>query len=129
MVRFLKHLADYLKYPALCLLCWAVTAQHVYAAPGTPASSTGSYSGGTIGNLLCNVADWFTGSVGQGIATLAVIVLGIGALFGKVSQGMAITAMVGISVIFGAPDIVEDLTGQQACYSENSFNIFLKIKG
>ncbi len=128
MVRFLKHLPDYLKYPALCFFCWGMTAQHVYAEAGggqmTPASPTGSLSGGTIGNLLCNVADWFTGSVGQGIATLAVIVLGIGALFGKVSQGMAITTMIGISVIFGAPDIVKDLTGQQACYSNKSFNTF-----
>ena len=94
----------------------------------TPASSTGAYGGGTIGDLLCKVADWFTGSIGQGIATLAVIVLGIGALFGKVSQGMAITTMIGISVIFGAPDIVQDLTGQSACYSGNSFNIFVNIK-
>ena len=125
MVNFLKHLPDYLKYTSLSLFCWLITAQHVYAeAGGGPASPTGSYSGGTIGNLLCNVADWFTGSVGQGIATLAVIVLGIGALFGKVSQGMAITTMVGISVIFGAPDIVYDLTGQQACYSNKSFNVF-----
>ena len=130
MVNLLKHLPDYLKYPALCLFCWAMTAQQVHAEAGnyTPASPTGSLSGGTIGNLLCNVADWFTGSLGQGIATLAVIVLGIGALFGKVSQGMAITTMIGISVIFGAPDIVYDLTGQQACYSEKSFNIFLNIK-
>ena len=82
----------------------------------TPAANAGAYGGGTIGDLLCKVAGWFTGTVGQGIATLAVIVLGIGALFGKVSQGMAITTMVGISVIFGAPDIVYDLTGQAACY-------------
>jgi type IV secretory pathway VirB2 component (pilin) len=81
-----------------------------------PASGVGAYGGGTIGNLLCNVAFWFTGTVGQGIATLSVIVLGIGALFGKVSQGMAITTMVGIAVIFGAPQIVTELTGQAACY-------------
>ena len=81
------------------------------------ASSTGSYSGTTIADLLCQVASWFMGSIGQGIATLAVIVLGIGALMGKVSHGMVLTTLVGIAVIFGAPDIVQDLTGQAACYS------------
>ena len=80
------------------------------------ASSVGSYGGGTIGDLLCEVAYWFMGSIGQGIATLAVIVLGIGALMGKVSHGMVLTTLVGIAVIFGAPDIVQDLTGQAACY-------------
>lgn len=81
-----------------------------------PASSSGSYGGGTIGDVLCQVAGWFIGGVGQGIATLSIIVLGIGALMGKVSQGSALTTMVGVSVIFGAPQIVQELTGVAACY-------------
>ncbi len=63
----------------------------------------------TIGDLLCNVADWFTGTIGQGIATLAIIVVGIGALMGKVSWGMAIIVGIGVAVIFGAPAIVDEL--------------------
>lgn len=74
--------------------------------------SGGGGGGGVIGGLLCNVANWFTGSIGQGIATLAIIVLGIGGLFGKVSHGMALVTLVGIATIFGAPQIVEQLTGQ-----------------
>ena len=66
-------------------------------------------AGDTIGNLLCGVADWFTGTVGQGIATLAIIVIGIGALMGKVSWGMAIIVGIGVAVIFGAPTIVNEL--------------------
>lgn len=65
--------------------------------------------GETIGNVLCNVVDWFTGPVGQGIATLAIIVIGIGALMGKVSWGMAIIVGIGVAVIFGASQIVEEL--------------------
>lgn len=68
----------------------------------------------TIGGLLCRVADWFTGSVGQGIATLAIIVIGIGALMGKVSWGMAIIVGIGVAVIFGAPTIVQELSGNQS---------------
>lgn len=62
-----------------------------------------------IGDVLCQVASWFTGKVGQGIATLAIIVIGVGALMGKVSWGMAIIVGVGIAVIFGAPAIVDEI--------------------
>lgn len=72
--------------------------------------------GGTIGDLLCNVAYWFTGPVGSGIATLAIIVIGIGALMGKVSWGMAIIVGIGVAVIFGAPAIVNELNaGGSGC--------------
>ena len=67
--------------------------------------------GDCIGEVLCNVVAWFTGPVGKGIATLAIIVIGVGALMGKVSWGMAIIVGVGVAVIFGASDIVEELGG------------------
>lgn len=63
----------------------------------------------TIGRLMCGVAEWFTGRVGKGIATLAIIVVGLGALLGKVSWGMAIIVGIGIAVIFGASTIVSEL--------------------
>ena len=71
----------------------------------------GNYAGdsGVIGGLLCSVAGWFSGSVGKGIATLAIIVIGVGALMGKVSWGMAIIVGIGIGVIFGAPKIIDML--------------------
>lgn len=64
----------------------------------------------TIGNVLCGVVSWFTGTIGQGIATLAIIVIGIGALMGKVSWGMAIIVGIGVAVIFGAASIVNELS-------------------
>lgn len=70
-----------------------------------------------IGGLLCNVGAWFTGTVGQGIATLAIIVIGIGALMGKVSWGMAIIVGLGVAVIFGAPTIVSELGGGDSCFN------------
>lgn len=69
----------------------------------------GGQGGATIGQVLCNVVNWFTGPVGQGIATLAIIVIGVGALMGKVSWGMAIIVGVGVAVIFGAGTIVNEL--------------------
>lgn len=65
-----------------------------------------------ISDVLCNVVGWFTGKVGTAIATLAIIVVGIGALMGKVSWGMAIIVGIGVGVIFGAPNLVEALSGE-----------------
>lgn len=71
--------------------------------------------GDTIAHVLCSVVGWFTGSVGKGIATLAIIIIGVGALMGKVSWGMAIIVGIGVAVIFGASQIVEDLGGNAQC--------------
>lgn len=68
-----------------------------------------------LSDVLCNVVDWFQGPVGAGIATLAIIVVGLGALMGKVSWGMAIIIGLGVGVIFGAPTIVDALGGNGAC--------------
>lgn len=72
-------------------------------------------SGDTIADVLCTVVAWFTGNVGKGIATLAIIIIGVGALMGKVSWGMAIIVGVGVAVIFGASQLVDDLGGQGSC--------------
>ncbi|MEZ5690107.1 MAG: TrbC/VirB2 family protein [Rickettsiales bacterium] len=64
-----------------------------------------------IGNMMCTVVGWFTGTTGQGLATIAIIVIGIGALMGKVSWGMAIIVGLGISLIFGASALVGALGG------------------
>lgn len=88
-----------------------------YAVSGSLTLTTGGGGGGsTIGNMLCNVANWFKGPIGRGIATLAIIVIGVGALMGKVSWGMAIIVGIGIAVIFGAPTIVSELgAGGSGC--------------
>ena len=93
-----------------------------YAAFLVPADALANGSVGTVsndsgvmGDLLCGVAGWFTGSVGKGIATLAIIVIGIGALMGKVSWGMAIIVGLGVAIVFGAPTIVNELGGNSNC--------------
>jgi type IV secretion system protein VirB2 len=95
---------------AACLLPMDALAANVSIGIGGGMGGGGGDSA-TIGGLLCRVANWFTGSVGQGIATLAIIVIGIGALMGKVSWGMAIIVGIGVAVIFGAPTIVGELSG------------------
>ena len=60
-----------------------------------------------MGNVLCTVKDWFLGNTGKGLATIAITVIGVGALLGKVSWGMAIIVGIGVAIVFGAAGIVD----------------------
>jgi type IV secretory pathway VirB2 component (pilin) len=72
-----------------------------------------------MGMVLCRVVDFMYGNLGRGLATLGIITLGIGALLGKVTWGMALTVGIGISVIFNAEAIVSLLlcgnSGERIC--------------
>ena len=96
-----------MKYSSKNLMNLALCLFAAYAVMLLPEAAM---AGQTIGSLLCGVASWFVGPLGQGIATLAIIVIGIGALMGKVSWGMAIIVGIGVAVIFGAPVIVGELS-------------------
>ena len=60
-----------------------------------------------FGNVFCTVVGWFTGSAGKGLATIAITIIGIGALLGKVSWGMALIVGTGVAIVFGAAGIVD----------------------
>ena len=64
---------------------------------------------GALAETLCSAVDFITDGVGAAIATIAIIVIGVGALMGKVSWGMAIIVALGIAIIFGAGEIAESL--------------------
>jgi type IV secretory pathway VirB2 component (pilin) len=69
-----------------------------------------------MGMVLCNAASFMAGSAGKGMATIGVSVIGIGAMLGKVSWGMAMTLGIGIAILFNAPYIVNDLgAGSEGC--------------
>jgi type IV secretory pathway VirB2 component (pilin) len=59
-----------------------------------------------MGNVMCTVVTWFTGNTGKFLGTLAVSILGIGALLGKISWGMTMVAGIGVAILFGAAGIV-----------------------
>lgn len=101
------------KMMSLALAMLAAYATMLLPADALAAAVTvGWNTGNPIGDVLCTVVSWFTGPIGQGIATLAIIVIGVGALMGKVSWGMAIIVGIGVAVIFGAPAIVEMLSDE-----------------
>ena len=64
-----------------------------------------------MGNVLCTVLYWFVGNTGKGIATIAVTIVGLGALLGKVSWGMAMIVGIGVAIVFGAAGIVNAMGG------------------
>ncbi|NDF11567.1 MAG: hypothetical protein EB060_01960 [Proteobacteria bacterium] len=58
------------------------------------------------GAKMCLIVKALTGQTGRAIATVGIIILGIGAFFGKVNWGLAILVAVGVIAIFAAASIV-----------------------
>lgn len=96
-----------------CLVLLAAVAMTVIPDMALAGGTVSSASGG-IGEMMCRVVDWFNGPTGKAIATLAIIVLGIAAFFGKVTWGMALMFAIGIFAIFGAANIVEAISNDDA---------------
>jgi type IV secretion system protein VirB2 len=59
--------------------------------------------------VLCIVLDMVTGNVASALATIGIAIVGVAALMGKASWGLALTVGVGIGVMFGAVGIVDTL--------------------
>ena len=70
-----------------------------------------SASHAQVGDTICFVWDLIHDDIGRGIATLAICAIGVGAMVGKVSWGMAITVAVGIAVLFNADTLALYLSG------------------
>lgn len=101
-------MTSYFSSEKLASLAWALVLTYAITLIPTDAWADAA---NPIGATLCKVVGWFTGVVGRAIATLAIIVVGIGALMGKVSWGMAIIVGIGVAVVFGADAIVGLLGG------------------
>ena len=86
---------------------FAVATLCLYSAMVTAAYATNS----VLGTSLCLVVQWMYGNIGRSIATLAVMIIGVGASLGKVTWGLAMTVAIGISIIFNAGTLVGLLTG------------------
>lgn len=63
-----------------------------------------------ITKVLCNIVSQLSGGIGKAIATIAIIVLGIGLFLGKLSWPLAVATALGIGMIFGAAGIVNWIT-------------------
>lgn len=65
---------------------------------------------GPIERVLCQIHGIITGPVGKALASCSIIMLGFGAMIGKVSYHAALVTAIGITITFGAPQIVMYLT-------------------
>jgi type IV secretion system protein VirB2 len=65
---------------------------------------------GPIEKVLCDIHQIITGPVGKALGSCAIIMLGFGAMIGKVSYHAALVVAIGITITFGAPQIVMYLT-------------------
>jgi type IV secretory pathway VirB2 component (pilin) len=89
------------------------------------AATSGTIAGDSnaIEQVMCNVVLILTGTTGKAVATVAVIAVGVGALLGKISWGMALIVALGIALIFGAASIVTELGGNASgCTSGTIIN-------
>jgi type IV secretion system protein VirB2 len=59
-----------------------------------------------ISGVLCAIVAKFNGPLGKGIATLAIIVIGVGLFLGKLNWAVAVATAIGIGLIFGAGNMV-----------------------
>ncbi len=94
---------------ALTVMYLPLDAMAQFQTPGSAGNGTGKNT--SLDTAFCNVINWFNGPIGKGIATIAIIVVGVGALMGKVSWGMAIIVGLGVALIFGASTVVGALGG------------------
>ena len=64
---------------------------------------------------LCPLVEILTGPVAQAVATVGVVVIGMGALIGRVQWTQVILVAVGVAVIFGAPGLIAAVDGASSC--------------
>ena len=92
-------------------ITFGITLIAAFIMVAMPELASASGDGG-LGGMMCRVVGWFSGDTGKAIATLAIVVLGIAAFFGKVTWGMALMFGVGIFAIFGASELVGAISGE-----------------
>lgn len=83
---------------SFCLFALLVTIFPEFAFADAPSG---------ISKVLCNVVNQLQGGIGKAIATIGIIVLGIGLFMGKLSWPLAVATAIGIGMIFGAASIVD----------------------
>lgn len=88
-----------------------VALPEVASASSTTSGGSAAQDFGGVGAKLCEIVRAITGNLGKAIATIAVVFLGIGAFFGKVTWGLAVAVGIGIFAIFGAAQVVSRFGG------------------
>jgi type IV secretory pathway VirB2 component (pilin) len=83
----------------------AVLMVDIFAAAVVLLATTASAYAGVntpMGAVVCMIVSFVYGNMGRGLAVLAICIVGVGAMLGKVSWGLAILVGVGIGILFGS---------------------------
>jgi len=78
-----------------------------------------TYDKNAMTEVLCRVLNLVTGGIGKTFAAFAIIALGVGFFGGKVSYAAMIGVTLGIAAMFGAPAIINLMTGGTAFDCKN----------
>lgn len=79
--------------------------------PSIAAAAAGNANAfGNIDAVAGRILGFVTGPFGRTVATIAVVVLGMMAMFGKLAWDHAIKVIFGIAIVFGAASIIDALT-------------------
>lgn len=101
--------------------CWKVAFLSCFALiVGLLPDFAHADAAGALGTMLCNAVQLMQGTPARMVATLAIIVLGIGAFFGKLQWGTAVLVAVGLGLVFGAVAIVTAVGGAGNCGDKKS---------
>jgi type IV secretory pathway VirB2 component (pilin) len=91
---------SYTSFFALCCLCILLFPFEGWAGQNP------------MGTTMCSVVDWFeNGSVGAGLTTLGMIIVGVAALMNRITWGVAIISLLDVALISGAGGMVVALGG------------------
>ena len=90
-----------------------IAAVAIFAMIPLEALATDKGKDSSIAFALCNIISFLTGSIGKSLATIALIIIGVGALMGKISWGVALIVALGIALVFGAGTVVDSLGAQE----------------
>ena len=75
------------------------------------ATAGGGAAFGNIEGVATRILSFMTGTFGRTVATIAVVVLGMMAMFGKLAWDHAIKVIFGIAIVFGAASVIDALSG------------------
>ncbi len=66
---------------------------------------------GAIEGVMCSIVRFISGAAGKALASSAIVMLGFGAMMGKINYTSALTVAIGTAIAFGSPHLVFILTG------------------
>lgn len=83
-------------------------------------ASNGKISNDALETMICNAINYITGTTGKGVAAVVIIVTGVGFFSGNINWVTLLGIMAGIGVIFGAPTVINKLTGSTTTFCANT---------